>query len=92
MAPALFFFLMHHEAFSQPIGGLGSGLSCLFVNPVGKLFRVHCPFRVVCRQASPPYQVGDIAAVIRVGSSTKHGVLYKIDHQYFVHHYFALHV
>lgn len=81
---------MTYEALS-PVNFDSAG-SCLFINEMGKLFRVYCPFQVVCQITYPPYQAGQIALVTRIGSGVDKGVLYEIEHQYHPHYWFALYL
>ncbi|WP_460954116.1 hypothetical protein [Spirosoma litoris] len=64
--------------------------SCLFVNGAGKLFRVHCPFQVVCQSMYPPYEVGERLIVTRIGAAADQRVLFQINQQYWPHHPFRL--
>ena len=66
--------------------------SCLFIGPLGKLFRVHCPFRVVCQTAYPPYLPGEVLVVSQVGEAHHHQILFKIGLYFQPHQYFMLHL
>lgn len=75
---------------SQPIGVLPDPYHVWFVSSRGVLFRVTCPFRVVCIRAYIPYRVGDLVIVEQVESSLPYPILYRINQVYIPHSYFHL--
>lgn len=76
--------------YNQPVDAFDNTYSCLFVGPMGVLFRVYCPFRVACQATCVPHKVGDRLLVDLIGTSAEHPVLYQIDRQYVPHQYFRL--
>ncbi|WP_381526786.1 hypothetical protein [Spirosoma soli] len=82
---------MGQKSSLQPIS-FDEANSCLFINSAGVLFRVFCPFQVVCRIAYPPYRVGDRLVVTRIGANPDQTILFQIDREYRPHHFFTLYL
>ena len=80
---------MAHKDSFQP-ASFDSVSSCLFINTAGQLFRLYCPFKVICQAHSPPYQIGDQLIVTTVGAAANQLVLYQIDGQHWPHFPFAV--
>jgi hypothetical protein len=66
-----------------------SSQSCLFVGENG-VFRVSCPFSVICIVAVKHYSIGDIVEVTEVKHTKETRIVYVIEGSYFFHNSFVL--
>ena len=64
---------------------------CYFIGEVG-LFKVYCNFLVICIIDVNKIVQGDIVTVSDVKSSESGILIYKIDGNYYYHHYFTLYL
>lgn len=67
-----------------------SPYSCLFSNRQGKLFRVNCPFKVVCIATNSYHKAGAILRVTRVFAAKDRKILYEIDRNVLAHTHYGL--
>jgi len=62
---------------------------CLFVNGSG-LFKMYCPFWVICVADVGKLSVGDVLKVTDIKTSQSGCTVFQINRQLYFHHYFTL--
>lgn len=66
--------------------------SILVINKSGLLFRLHCPFNVICLVEIDSYKKGSSLSVEMVSEASTNKILYRINGKYHKHSLFELHV
>ena len=64
--------------------------SCLFINPKNQIFRVYCPFRVLCKSSTQHHKRGQIYLVRQVISNNDQSILYCLGNNTYPHNHFKL--
>lgn len=81
---------MEENHFFQLINRYTNNDSCLFITVSSRIVRVHCPFRVVCCEATSVHKEGSVYLVTKVFSTDGCSILYKIGDECYPHRHFKM--
>lgn len=73
----------------QELAKICSNNSILVINKIG-IYRLFCPFKVVCLNRIELYSVGQEVVVIAVKMDVNYKLIYLIENKAYYHHHFLI--
>ena len=81
---------MEEDKFLSLINQYTDSNSCLFISRKNHIFRVYCPFRVICNKETDKHIKGSIYSVNQVFAAEDQSILFGLSNDVYPHHYFKL--